>query len=114
MTLFEFGKGLGIFFLGLEEVLVPLLVELLVLFDMSLLALFSLLRLVEDELLVPAIVILLLKLGNPILSHLSLHILPFTLTRLSVIFQYFAVTKLKLIFRTFIQIETGCLCLFVI
>jgi len=87
VTFLKFGKCLGIFLLGLEEVFVPLLVEFLVLLDMCLLALLTLLRLVEDELLVPAIVVLLLELNDPVLGHLSLNILSFAFTCVSVIFE---------------------------
>lgn len=45
---FQFTESLSIFFLGLKKIVIPLLVELLVLFDVSLFTLFSLLGLVED------------------------------------------------------------------
>lgn len=71
----ELTEGLGVLLLGLEEVLVPLLVELLVLLDVGLLTLLSLLRLVEDELLVTAVVVLKLELGDSVLGHLGLDVL---------------------------------------
>ena len=74
--------------MSLKEVFVPLLVEFLVLLDMGLLALLTLLRLVEDEFLVAAIVVLLLELNDPVFGHLSLHILAFLLTRVPVILQH--------------------------
>ena len=92
VTLLKLRQGLCIFFLGLEEVFVPLLVELLVLLDVCLLALLALLRLVEDELLVAAIVVLLLELRDPVLRHLGLNVLAFALTCVSVIFEDLAVT----------------------
>ena len=84
----ELTQSLSILFLGLKQILVPLLVKLLVLLDVCLLALFTLLRLIEDELLVSAIVVLLLQLSNSILSHLGLNILSFALTCVSVILQH--------------------------
>ena len=53
---------MGVFLLSLEEILVPLLVEFLILFDVGLLAIFSLLGLVEDELVVAALIVLHLEL----------------------------------------------------
>jgi len=84
----ELTQSLSILFLGLKQILVPLLVKLLVLLDVCLLALFTLLRLIEDELLVSAIVVLLLQLSNSILGHLGLNILSFALTCVSVILQH--------------------------
>jgi hypothetical protein len=52
-------------------------------------AFFSLLCLVENQLLVTSIIVLLLKISNTIFSHFSLNILSFTLTGISMIFQYF-------------------------
>jgi len=85
---FELAQGLGIFFLSLKQILVPLLVEFLVLLNVSLLALLSLLCLVENELLVSAVIVLLLKLNDSILGHLGLNILSFAFTRVSVILKY--------------------------
>lgn len=62
MSILELTESLGVFLLGLEEILVPLLVEFLILFDVGLLAIFSLLGLVEDELVVAALVVLHLEL----------------------------------------------------
>jgi len=85
---FELAQGLGIFFLSLKQILVPLLVEFLVLLNVCLLALLSLLCLVENELLVSAVIVLLLKLNDSILGHLGLNILSFAFTRVSVILKY--------------------------
>jgi hypothetical protein len=71
----------------LEKVFVPLLVEFLVLLDMRLLALLTLLSLVENELLISAIVVLLLELDDTVLGHLGLNIFTFALTCVSVIFE---------------------------
>jgi len=87
VTFLKFGKSLCIFFLRLEEVFVPLLVEFLVLLDVCLLAFLALLSLVEDEFLVAAIVVLLLELRDPVLSHFGLNILSFALACVSVIFK---------------------------
>ena len=84
----ELTQSLSIFFLGLKQILVPLLVEFLVLFDVCLLALFTLLRLIENELLVSAVIVLLLELSNSVLGHLGLNILSFAFTCVSVILQY--------------------------
>lgn len=61
MSVLELTKGLGILLLCLEEILIPLLVEFLILFDMGLLAVFSLLSLIEDELIVAALIVLYLQ-----------------------------------------------------
>ena len=92
MTFLKFRQRLGIFFLGLEQVLVPLLVEFLVLLDVRLLAFLALLCLVEDELLVAAIVVLLLELRDPVLRHLGLNVLAFALTCAPVIFEHLTVS----------------------
>lgn len=89
MSVFELREGLGILFLGLEEVLIPLLIEFLVLLDVGLLAFLTLLRLIEDKLLIAAIEILLLQFGDSVLGHFGLDILAFALTRLSVILKNF-------------------------
>jgi len=47
MLSLKLAKGLSILLLGLEEVVVPLLVELMILLDVGLLALLPLLGLVE-------------------------------------------------------------------
>jgi hypothetical protein len=75
VAVFKLTQSLSIFFLRLEEVLIPLLVELLVLLNMSLLTLFSLLCLIENELFVTALVVLVLQFSNSVLSHLSLDVL---------------------------------------
>ena len=89
----QLAESLGILLLSLEQVLVPLLVELLVLLNVGLLTLFALLGLVEDKLLVPSIIILLLELSDTILGHLSLHVLAFALTGVSVVLENLAVGK---------------------
>jgi hypothetical protein len=58
MSIFKLTEGLSILFLGLKEIFVPLLVEFLVLFDMSLLTFLFLLGLVENEFLISPVVIL--------------------------------------------------------
>lgn len=76
--------------MGGEEVLVPLLVELLVLLDVSLLALLSLLSLVEDKLLVSPVVVLDAKFSYSVFGHLSLYILALLFTCLPVVLERFA------------------------
>jgi len=66
---------LGIFFLGLEEILVPLLVEFLVLFDVSLFTFILLLGLITVEFTSGVLVVLTLKLGNSVFGHFGFHIL---------------------------------------
>lgn len=58
MSIFKLTEGLSILFLGLKEIFVPLLVEFLVLFNMSLLTFLFLLGLVENEFLISPVVIL--------------------------------------------------------
>lgn len=60
VSILELAEGLSVLLLSVEEILVPLLVELLVLLNMGLFTLFSLLCLIENELLVTAIVVLML------------------------------------------------------
>ena len=91
MPILKLSEGLGVFLLSLKEIIVPLLVELLVLLDMGLLALLSLLLLVEDELLVSSLVVLVSELGNPVLGHFSLDVLAFLLAGLPVLLQGLAV-----------------------
>ena len=78
---------MGIFLLSLQEVIVPLLVKFLILLDMRLLALLSLLGLIEDKFLLLASVVLQLELSNPVLSHLCLDILALNLTGVSVLLE---------------------------
>jgi len=65
---------------------VPVLVEVLVLFDVGLLDLFLLLLVREHQLLILHIVLLLLEFCDPILCHLSLDVATFLLTCNSVLF----------------------------
>ena len=88
MSVLQFSQSLGILLLGLEQILVPLLIEFLVLFNMSLLTFLSLLSLVKDQLAEAPIIILLLKFGDTIFSHLGFDILALLLTGQTVIFKY--------------------------
>ena len=63
------------------------MIEFLILFDVGLLALLSLLRLVEDQLLEAAVVVLLLELGDPVLGHLGLDVLAFPLACVPVVLE---------------------------
>lgn len=85
VSILEGAKSLGVFLLGLEEILVPLLVELLVLLDVSLFALLLLLSLVEDQLLKLLLVVLMLELLQSLLSHLGLNVFALSLTVVSVL-----------------------------
>ena len=95
MTVLKLSKGLGILLLSLKEILVPLLIEFLVLLDVGLFALFSLLGLVEDQLLVSTVVVLLLELRDPVLGHLGLDVLALTLTGVSVVFKHLTTSTKK-------------------
>lgn len=75
---------LGILTLGLKKVVVPLLVELVVLLDVSVLTLLSLLCLLEDELVQLSLIVLVLKLSNSVFGHFSFNILAFNFTSVSV------------------------------
>jgi len=91
VSILEFSESLGIFFLSLEKIFVPLLVEFLVLLNMSLLALLSLLLLIEDKLLVSSLVVLLSELSYSIFGHFSFDIFALLLTSLSVFLKSFAI-----------------------
>ncbi len=95
VAVLQFREGLGVLLLSLEEVLVPLLVELLVLLDVRLLALLPLLRLVEDELLKAAVVVLLLKFGDAVFGHFGLNVLAFPLAGVPMVLQDLAVEALE-------------------
>lgn len=77
VSIFKFTKSLGILLLGLEEILVPLLVEFLILFDVSLLTFILLLGLITLEFSSGVLVVLTLELGNSVFGHFSFHILAF-------------------------------------
>ena len=83
----ELTQRLGIFLLRLQQIIVPLLVEFLILLDVCLFALFTLLRLIKNELLIPAIIVLLLQLSYSILGHLGLNIFSLTFACVSVILE---------------------------
>lgn len=85
VSIFEGAKSLSILLLGLEEILIPLLVELLILLDMSLFALLLLLSLVENELLELLLVVLMLKFLQSLLGHLGLNVFALSLTIVSVL-----------------------------
>jgi len=61
-----------VFVLSLLELLVPVVVKLLVLTNVSCLALLTLLLVVEEHLLHLEVVLLLFELSNSVLGHLSL------------------------------------------
>lgn len=85
MSILEGAKSLGILLLGLEEILVPLLVELLILLDVGLFALLLLLSLVENELLKLLLVVLMLELLQSLLSHFGLNVFALSFTIVSVL-----------------------------
>jgi len=60
MSILKCSESLGVFLLSLKEILVPLLVKLMILFDVCLLTFLLLLFLIENELLKFLIVMLLL------------------------------------------------------
>ena len=88
MLALELTESLSVLLLSLEQVIVPLLIELVVLLDVSLLAFFSLLCLVEEQLVSFALVVLEFELGNPVLGHLSLDVLALDLAGVSVFLEY--------------------------
>ena len=96
MAVLKLAKGLTVFLLSLQQVLIPLLVELLILLDMCLFAFFSLLSLIEDEFLHPAVVILLLQLRDTVLCHFGLNVFALLLTSQSVILKDFTVNLLDI------------------
>jgi hypothetical protein len=85
VSILESAKGLSILLLSLEQVLVPLLVELLVLLDVGLLAVLLLLGLVENKLLQFLLVVLVFKLLQSFLCHLGLNVLALSFTVVSVL-----------------------------
>jgi hypothetical protein len=85
VSIFEGAKSLSILLLSLQQVFIPLLVELLILLDMSLFALLLLLSLVEDELLELLLVILMLKFLQSLLGHLGLNVFALSLAIVSVL-----------------------------
>ena len=99
MASLELGQSLAVLLLSLKKILVPLVVEFRVLLNVSLLTLLSLLSLVEDQLLEAAVIVLLLQLGNSVLSHLGFNILALTFAGLSVVLKNTA--KISLVKRLF-------------
>jgi hypothetical protein len=93
MLVLELAEGLSVLLLGLEKILIPLLIEFLILLNMGLLALLSLLSLIEDELLITTIIVLLLEFLNSVLGHLSLDILALTLASSSMFLEDLAVIE---------------------
>lgn len=87
VSIFQGAESLGILLLGLEQVLIPLLVELLILLDMGLFALLLLLRLVENQFLQLLLVVLVLELLQSLLSHFSLNVLALGLTVVAMLVQ---------------------------
>ena len=88
VAVLELAKSLGVFLLGLEQIFVPLGIELLILLDMGLLALLSLLGLLEYQFFMSSLVILELELRDSVLSHFGLDVLAFDLAGLSVFLQH--------------------------
>ena len=91
MSVLKLSEGLTVLLLGLQKIFVPLLVELLILLNVSLLALLALLGLVEDELLEATVVVLLLKLRNTVLGHLGLDVLALLLASDAVVLQHLTI-----------------------
>jgi hypothetical protein len=90
MLSLELTEGLGIFLLGLKKIVVPLLVKLVVLLDMSLFTLLSLLGLIKEQFISLSLVILILELSNSILGHFCLYVLAFNFTSVSVLLKNLA------------------------
>ncbi len=87
MTLFKCTNGGLILLFDLRQCLIPALVEILVLHQMSLFYLLSLAGLIIDQLLATTIVVLHLELLDTVLGHLGLNILAFHLALLTVLLQ---------------------------
>lgn len=87
MSVFELTKGLSVFFLSLEQVFIPLLIEFLVLLDVGLFTFFSLLSLIENELLVSFVVILSAEFDNSVFGHFGFNVFALNLTSVSMIFE---------------------------
>lgn len=87
MSLLECADGLLVLSFHLSECLVPALVEILILHEVSLLDLFPLSRLVKDQLLSPSVEVLHLQFLDAVLSHLGLHVLAFHFALFAVLFE---------------------------
>ena len=87
VALLKSTDGLLILLLDLSKSIVPSLIEVLVLHQMSLLDLFSLAGLIINQLFTTAIVILNLELRNAVLGHLCLNILALHLALFTMLFQ---------------------------
>ena len=72
MSVFKIDNLLLVLFLSPLELEVPVLVEVLVLLDVSLLDLLLFLLMSEHQLLILHVIFLVLELSNPVLSHFSL------------------------------------------
>lgn len=72
MSVFKIDNLLLVLFLSPLELEVPVLVEVLVLLDVSLLDLLLLLLVGKHQLLILHVIFLVLELSNPVLCHLSL------------------------------------------
>ena len=72
MSVLKIDNLLLVLFLSPLELEVPVLVEVLVLLDVSLLDLLLLLLVGEHQLLILHVIFLVLELSNPVLCHLSL------------------------------------------
>ena len=87
VALLKSTDGLLILLLDLSKSIVPSLIEVLVLHQMSLLDLFSLAGLIINQLFTAAIVILNLELRNAVLGHFCLNILALHLALFTMLFQ---------------------------
>lgn len=94
--------------LGLLKLIVPVLVEVLVLFDVRLLALLTLLLMHEDEFLLGAVKLLFLELGNPVLGHFSLHVATLAFARGTVLLhrrnEFLDVIRINLVILTAVDV----------
>ena len=104
MPVLKLAEGRAVFLLSLQQILVPLLVELLILLDVGLLTLFPLLCLIENQLTKAPIIILLLEFGNSILGHLSLDIFAFLFTSQSVILKDSTIKSDKIYLHEFLNV----------
>lgn len=74
--------------LGLKKIFIPLLVELLILFDMSTFTFFFLRLLIEQKFLLGSDIVLTLELRYSILSHISFDILALLFALMLMLLEY--------------------------
>jgi len=87
MSIFKFAQCLCVFLLCLQKILIPLLIELSILFNMSSFTLFPLLCLIENQFLLSSFIVLNFEFIYSIQCHFCFNILTFCFTSYSVLFK---------------------------